>query len=57
MVAGDDLDVETHVPNGPGLEFSLHDSHAMEQRVDSHRSAHYTNLLWSLLEGLIIFRH
>ena len=49
MAAVNDLNVETHVPNDLGLEFARHDSRATVQHVDSHRSVHYTNLLWRLI--------
>ena len=51
MAAVNDLNVETHVPNDLGLEFARHDSRATVQHVDSHRSVHYTNLLWRLIIG------
>ena len=49
MAAVNDLNVETHAPNDLGLEFARHDSRATVQHVDSHRSVHYTNLLWRLI--------
>ena len=55
MAAVNDLNVETHVPNDLGLEFARHDSRATVQHVDSHRSVHYTNLLWRLVSRVGTF--